>query len=140
VVELGGPGGRGQPSATSVVVELGGPGGRGQPSATSVVVELGGPGGRGQPSATSVVVELGGPGGRGQPSALKVRSIVTSLPAEGLPNPTIGSTINRAKAETATTISVFFKGVSLLKNRVRRDSFGEAECWKMFRMRNTRAE
>src|SRR5260370_4321033 len=80
---------------------------------------------------------MGGPGGSDQPSALNVRSIVTGLPAERLTNPITGSTINTAKAETATTIAIFFKGVSLLTNRVRRDSFSWPKCWKMFRMRNT---
>ena len=88
-------------------------------------MELGGPGGRGQPSATSVVFELGGPGGRGQPSAVNVRSIVAGLPAERLTDRITGSTINTAKAETANIIAVFFKVVSLLTYRVRRDAFGE---------------
>ena len=92
----------------------GGPGGSGQPSATSVAFEVGGPGGRGQPSATSVAFEVGGPGGRGQPSALNVRSIVTGLPAERLTDRITGSTINTAKAETATTNLIFFKVVALL--------------------------
>src|SRR6267378_1045939 len=74
-------------------------------------------------------------GGSGQPSALNVRSIVTGLPAESLTDRTTGSTIKTAKTETATAI-VFFKGVSLLTNKLRRDSFGGVLRLKMFRMRN----
>src|SRR5204863_3556644 len=123
--------------ATRVASVLGGPGGSGQPSATRVASVLGGPGGSGQPSATSVAFELGGPGGRGQPSAVNVRSIVVGLPADRLTDRTTGSTINTAKAETATIIAIFFKVVSLLTCRVRRDALGEELLWKMFRLRNT---
>src|ERR1700686_3022008 len=94
-------------------------------------------GGSGQPSATSVPPCDGGiGGGSGQPSALNVRSIVTGLPAESLTDRTTGSTIKTAKTETATASVLFFKGVSLLTSRLRRDSFCGVLCLKMFRMRN----
>src|ERR1700731_4965779 len=80
--------------------------------------------------------DFGGNGGWGEPSALNVRSIVTGLPAERLTDRTTGSTIKTAKTETATASDVFFKGVSLLTSKVRRDSFGGVLCLKMFRMRN----
>ena len=73
----------------------------------------------------------------GQPSAISGRSIVMGLPAERLTDRTTGSTIKTAKTETAKTIAVFFKGVSLLKNSVIRDSLGGAQSLKMFRLRNT---
>src|SRR6202158_3377812 len=113
-------------------------GGSGQPSATSVPACDGGiGGGSGQPSATSVPARDGGiGGGSGQPSALNVRSMVTGLPPGSLTDRTTGSTIKTAKTETATASVLFFKGVSLLANRVRRDSFGGVLCLKMFRMRN----
>src|SRR5258708_2901270 len=94
-------------------------------------------GGRGQASATSVTACDGGiGGGSGQPSALNVRSIVTGLPAERLTDRTMGSTIKTARTETARASIVFFKGVSLLTNKLRRDTFGGVLCLKMFRMRN----
>src|SRR6266849_2421583 len=97
-----------------------------------------GPGGSGQPSATSVAAFIArGPGGSGQPSAINVRSIVTGLPPERLTDRITGSIIKTAKTETATTMAIFFKGVSLLTNRVRRDSLRGVLCLKMFRMRNT---
>jgi len=68
---------------------------------------------------------FGGSGGCGQPSAVNVRSIVAGLPAERLTDRTTGSTINTAKAATAIIIALFFKVVSLLTYRVRRDAFGE---------------
>src|ERR1700687_2130100 len=99
-------------------------GGSGQPSATRTC-DGGIGGGSGQPSATSVPGRGGGiGGGSGQPSALNVRSIVTGLPAESLTDRTTGSTIKTAKTETATASVGFFKGVSLLTSRLRRDSFG----------------
>src|SRR6266851_1765360 len=129
---------------TNILEAPGGNGGMGQPSATSVpgLIEEapGGNGGIGQPSATSVPALIeeapGGNGGMGQPSAIKVRSIVMSLPAERLTDRTTGSTIEMAKARTATAIAVFFKGVFLLESRMRRNSFGGPQCLKMFRMRN----
>src|SRR6267143_676357 len=75
-------------------------------------------------------------GGSGQPSALNVRSTVTGLTAERLTDRTMGSTIKTARTETATASVVFFKGMSLLMNKLRRDSFGGVLCLKMFRMRN----
>src|SRR6266436_5823181 len=115
---FGGYAGMGEPSATSVpafIDGFGGYGGMGEPSATSV----GGYGGMGEPSATSV----GGYGGMGEPSAISVPSMVAHLPAERLTDRTTGSTIKTAKRRTATAIAVFFKGVSLLMNRLRRDRF-----------------
>jgi len=50
---------------------------------------------------------------------------VAGLPPERLTDRTTGSTIDAAKAQTATTITVFFKVVSLLMYRVRRDALGE---------------
>ncbi len=116
----------------------------GEPSATSISAFMeggfGGSGGMGEPSATSVPAfkegGFGGSGGMGEPSAVNVRSIVTGLPAERLTDRTTGSTIKMAKIKTATAIAVFFKGVSLLKNSMRRGSFGGRQCLKMFRMRN----
>src|SRR4029077_20467554 len=96
-------------------------------------------GGIGQPSATtvglSVVIVAGGNGGMGHPSALNVRSILRTLPVV-LTNRATGSNINTANAEAAKARNVFFKGVSLLLSRMRRDSFGEVLCLKMFRTRN----
>src|SRR5437879_739687 len=97
---------------------FGGNGGIGEPSATSVLPSIedgfGGNGGIGEPSATSVLPSIedgfGGNGGIGEPSALRVRSIVTGLPAERLTDRTIGSTIETARARTARAIAVFFKG------------------------------
>src|SRR6267143_6553156 len=137
---LGGKGGNGFPSAISVTADLGGKGGNGFPSANSVTADLGGKGGNGFPSATSVPASIEDGFGRsddmGQPSALIVRSIVTGLPAGSLTDRTTGSTIKTAKTGTATASIVFFKGVSLLTNKLRRDSFGGVLCLKMFRMRN----
>jgi len=107
----------------SIEDALGGNGGMGQPSATSILASIedafGGNGGMGQPSATSILASIedtpGGNGGMGQPSAINVRSLVTGLPAERLTDRIIGSTIETAKATTATAIAVFFKGVFLLK-------------------------
>jgi len=67
----------------------------------------------------------GGPGhGSGQPSALKVRSIVTGLPAGRLTDRTIGSTIKAAKTKTATVTAAFFTDGALLRTIIRRGSFG----------------
>ena len=112
----------GEPSATSVLTPIeggfGGNGGIGEPSATSVLTPIeggfGGNGGMGEPSATSVPASteggFGGNGGIGEPSTLRVRSIVTGLPAERLTDRTIGSTIKTGRTRTATTTAVFFKG------------------------------
>ncbi len=97
----------------------------------------GGPGRSGQPSATSVAFEVSGPGGRGQPAPLNVRSIAAGLPAKRLTDRITGSTIDTAKVQTATSITVFFKVVSLLIYKVRRGTFDERLFWKMFRLRNT---
>src|SRR6266403_1551040 len=137
---FGGYGGMGEPSATRLpaFVEdgFGGYAGMGEPSATSVpafIDGFGGYGSMGDPSATSV----GGYGGMGEPSAISVPSMVAHLPAERLTDRTTGSTIETARRRTATAIAVFFKGVSLLMNSLRRDSFLGPKSWKMFRMRNT---
>src|SRR6266404_4511840 len=136
---MSGPSGRLEHSyaATSVSSPFGGYGGIGEPSATKV----GGYGGMGDPSATRLpaFVEdgFGGYAGMGEPSAISVPSMVAHLPAERLTDRTTGSTIETARRRTATAIAVFFKGVSLLMNSLRRDSFLGPKSWKMFRMRNT---
>src|SRR5882762_3806966 len=108
---------------------------------TCVSIPFGGYGGIGEPSATSVPAFIedgfGGYGGMGEPSAISVPSMVTHLPAERLTDRITGSTIETARRRTATTIAVFFKGVSLLMNSLRRDGFLGPQGWKMFRMRNT---
>src|SRR5882724_5125350 len=73
----------------------------------------------------------------GHPSALRLRSIVTGLPAESLTDRTTGSNISTAITEIATANAVFFKGVSLLSRRMRRDSRGGIFSLEMFRLRNT---
>src|ERR1700746_3525791 len=72
-------------------------------------------------ATTSVSMPFGGYGGIGEPSAVSVRSMVTHLPAGSLTDGTTGSNIQKPKIKTATAIVVFFKGVSLLPNRLRRD-------------------
>jgi hypothetical protein len=52
-----------------------------------------------------------------------VRSMVAHLPAERLTDRITGSTIETARRRTATAITVFFKGVSLLAYRLRREGF-----------------
>jgi hypothetical protein len=49
--------------------------------------------------------------------------MVTHLPAERLTDRTTGSTIETARRRTATAITVFFKGISLLLNSLRREGF-----------------
>ena len=98
-------------------------------------------GGRGSPSATRRFTpedaSFGGiGGGNGSPSARSARSIKTVLLVVLLTEENAGSTMRTVNVQIAKTNAVFFKGVALLAEIMRRRILGKPIGWKMFCLRN----